>query len=539
MNIPFWPDILPGPLRDLDLSPVDVKASFEADVGEPISRPRTTGAPFTAAARFVLVGDQIKAFEDFYATTLGQGSTRFAMRDVTTGDLRMWRFTKAYSRQFPTKMRAVVGAELMRLPGVPWFAPYVPVGSAAVPSYVADFANGIYGKSGIKGSFASAVDFTRGSTATYWDSAGVMQTAAVDEPRLDHDPVTGAALGLLIEDSRTNIILNSSAMDAATWSNVNTTVNANSALAPDRTATGDFLVENLDTAKAHDIFQTLTVSNGLRYTISGFFKSTGRGVIFFASSGWAANAFFDLQSGTVVSSGGTDFVSASITDVGDGWWRASLTVDAPADSSDARVLFRISKDGAGKYDGDGAAGIRIWGAQTEVGGVASSMIQTGASAVTRAFDVASAATEGWLVQGQGTVTVDAAWNNLFSDTPVGKFAYLMEGSGSNVQVNVNTNDPTSLRAQVQADSVLVLFSTFPLLSGQVNKLATAYAQNDFAASANGSAAANDASGDTPTGLTLLRIGRAFNGDQWLNGHISKLVYYPERLSDTVISGLTL
>ena len=52
---------------------------------------------------------------------------------------------------------------------------------------------------------SNLITFTRGSTATYYDSAGVIQTASTDTPRFDHDPVTGECLGLLIEDARTNL----------------------------------------------------------------------------------------------------------------------------------------------------------------------------------------------------------------------------------------------------------------------------------------------------------------------------------------------
>jgi len=53
--------------------------------------------------------------------------------------------------------------------------------------------------------------FTRASTATYFDSSGTMQTAAVNAARFDYDPVTLALRGLLIEEQRTNFTLNSNA----------------------------------------------------------------------------------------------------------------------------------------------------------------------------------------------------------------------------------------------------------------------------------------------------------------------------------------
>lgn len=53
------------------------------------------------------------------------------------------------------------------------------------------------------------ITFSRSTTGTYVDSNGIIQTAAIDAPRFDHDPTTGESLGLLIEEGRTNLLLNS------------------------------------------------------------------------------------------------------------------------------------------------------------------------------------------------------------------------------------------------------------------------------------------------------------------------------------------
>src|SRR6188768_4016158 len=56
------------------------------------------------------------------------------------------------------------------------------------------------------------ITFTRASTGTYFDAAGVMQTAAVNAPRWDYDPATLQLRGLLLEDQRTNLLLNSATL---------------------------------------------------------------------------------------------------------------------------------------------------------------------------------------------------------------------------------------------------------------------------------------------------------------------------------------
>jgi hypothetical protein len=56
------------------------------------------------------------------------------------------------------------------------------------------------------------VTFTRASTGTFVGANGTIQTAAVDAPRFDHNPTTGESLGLLVEEARTNLLLNSATL---------------------------------------------------------------------------------------------------------------------------------------------------------------------------------------------------------------------------------------------------------------------------------------------------------------------------------------
>lgn len=72
-----------------------------------------------------------------------------------------------------------------------------------------------YRKLGIdftSGSLDSRITFTRADAstcATYFDSTGTIQTAAANIPRFDYDLITLFPKGLLIEESRQNLFLNS------------------------------------------------------------------------------------------------------------------------------------------------------------------------------------------------------------------------------------------------------------------------------------------------------------------------------------------
>ena len=58
----------------------------------------------------------------------------------------------------------------------------------------------------------SLITFTRASTGTYVGSDGLVKTATTNEARFDHNPTTGESLGLLVEDARTNLLLNSATL---------------------------------------------------------------------------------------------------------------------------------------------------------------------------------------------------------------------------------------------------------------------------------------------------------------------------------------
>lgn len=101
-----------------------------------------------------------------------------------------------------------VGVTSVSVRGHSPFAAYrSPSGVAA--DLVLDYAEAKYSLDGTTGTtFATAHTFTRASSATYRDSTGTRQTAATDAERLDHTS-SGTALGLLVEEQRTNQFLNS------------------------------------------------------------------------------------------------------------------------------------------------------------------------------------------------------------------------------------------------------------------------------------------------------------------------------------------
>ena len=105
------------------------------------------------------------------------------------------------------------------------------------------------------GTLDSRITFTRSTTGSYYNSAGVLSTAAINAPRFDYDPVTLESVGLLIEESRTNLLTYSEQFDNAVWTKSNASITANAIIAPDGTLTADKLVEDGVTKEFDRIFK--------------------------------------------------------------------------------------------------------------------------------------------------------------------------------------------------------------------------------------------------------------------------------------------
>jgi hypothetical protein len=235
------------------------------------------------------------------------------------------------------------------------------------------------------------VTFTRASSGTYVGSDGVIRTAVTNEPRFDHNPTTGESLGLLVEESRTNLLLQSNQFDT-TWTNTNSSETAAAGTAPDGTNTAWELKDTADAVStAHSLVQSPSTSftSGVAYTFSCWMKAgtlTEGGLVFPGSAFTTAiNCRINLSTGAVISSSAT--VSASTVPYANGWYRVIATATATATATGA-VNIRPG-NGALSYIGTGTGTILVWGAQIEAGSPPTSYIPTTTATVTRSADVPS------------------------------------------------------------------------------------------------------------------------------------------------------
>ena len=220
------------------------------------------------------------------------------------------------------------------------------------PSLNLDFAN--------TKQLDSRINFLRDSIGTYFDQDGVMRYAGINEPRFDHDPITGESLGLLIEEDRQNN--DNCSPGLFTWSDLNTKRehNTNETLAPD----GTFSATKV----------RCTPSTGV-HRIAKYVGTIGAGQVTFsvyAKAGTATLCLLRESNITGVQGGG------AITGgehVGNGWYRLSIEYTDNG-SSNYYPSFYIGTTSTSNVTTTGEEYIYLWGAQVELSEHRSSLIPT-------------------------------------------------------------------------------------------------------------------------------------------------------------------
>ena len=381
------------------------------------------------------------------------------------------------------------------------------------------------------GNAKDLITFTRASTGTFLGSNGLLQTAAINTPRVEYD-ANGVAKGLLIEEQRTNVIHYSEDFSQSVWkfANSGSTTLSNVTTAPDGTLSADEMREDLTTFE-HRIFGysgTWTTVSGTTYAFSIYLKANGRTKVQLAAGGLGAGATttFDLLLETATGSG-------TITSVGNGWYRCVITGTSPSGGL-LNPIIRTD-DGSGiLYQGDGISGIYVWGAQFEAGSFPTSYIPTSGATATRSADIASVSvSEFGYNQAQGSVVVEA-------EVPADQSsitALLLLGPSTWAGSNANkiysaASTSRHLRVFNSSSSEVVSIDAGETPVGQTFKQAFALASSDYAAVIDGGSVVTSAVSHTPSNVELMVIGAV------ARTHIKSINYYPLRLSDAKLQSLT-
>ena len=127
--------------------------------------------------------------------------------------------------------------------GLKWFNSGSIKADGISPTLDLDFRNNRYASNGSSHALSDIMTFTRGSTATYMGSDGLLKTAAINEQRLAYDPGTLAFKGAMEETSAQNLAIWNRDTSGVGWGRTDITVNATYGTAPDGTATSNLITE--------------------------------------------------------------------------------------------------------------------------------------------------------------------------------------------------------------------------------------------------------------------------------------------------------
>ena len=407
----------------------------------------------------------------------------------------------------------------------PWVRNSLWRSARAVPSLDLRFADNKSLVDAVTG--AQLVTFTRASSGTFVGSDGVLKTATTNEPRFDHNPTTGESLGLLVEEARTNNLLQSEDF-SSTWTSSNIAVTTNSVVAPDGTTTADTIAPPADgLTVTRFLRQNPILTTQQAYTLSVFAKvgtATTNGITLYVSDSTATNIFranFNLFT-LITSVGNTGWAAptATIVPYPNGWYRCILTGVTSTVHVSLRAQIYLNTFG---NTSDTYGTHHIWGAQLEAGASPTSYIPTTGATVTRAADVASitgANFSSWYNQTEGTLFFEGI-NPAVSTT-----AFAVSDGSTNNRLQMETGTNTRV-ARVVSGGTTQASNNIAYTYGASQKFAMSYVANSINFANAGTLGTEDTSATIPT-VDQARIGANPTGANPLNNTIKRFTYWPTR-----------
>jgi len=362
-------------------------------------------------------------------------------------------------------------------------------------------------------------------------------TAAVYGPRFDYDPTNASPKGLLIEEGRTNSLLQSNTF-TTTWVTTNATVTANSVVSPDGSVNASTIVPTTST-NSHLIGQSIAVTAG-SWNVSFYLKSDGYtkiGIREDAITG--ASVAVDLSIGATLYTTGTN--TTSVTSVGNGWYRVSMNYTVSANASHTYSIYVLPASYTTgsfygiNWAGDGASGVYVYGAQAEAGGFVTSYIPTTTTAATRNNESLTIASIPWYSSTAGSVVIQFDTNGIQSTEAIYPGIFSFNNGTSTVRIGqfvAYNNGISTLQQGTAGPSVAATGNT--LLDNTVYKTASTWTVGNQSLCVSAGTVYSVANASLPA-ATQLYLGQF---DNPLNGHIRSFAYYKTAFTNAQLQSVT-
>ena len=377
----------------------------------------------------------------------------------------------------------------------------------------------------------SPVEFTSTralNTATRVNASGNIEGVLANVPRIDY---FGGQASLLVEPSAQNLVLQSTFSTG--WSaSFSGSVSGNASGTNSPEGSGNAALLSVVATAFSSIYRTITTVSGSVYTASVFAKKRDKNFLYFVNiAGNAAVAWFNLASGTVGTVGAN--TTARIENYGNGWYRCSITQTVGGTTS--YIQFGLSD--ADNTNAAASSGSNfVFGAQFELGSVATSYIPTTTGSVTRNADVISVTgVAGLIGQTEGTIyaevdvrTLGAAKNILQID----------DGTATN-RIGLFV-DISPTRLTFLMSSAGVTNSLSGTVATGVIKIAASYSSGNVQVFTNGSFLVSGTIATYPiVALNAISVGSRISSGVYgifLNDRIRAASIYQTRLPNTTTDG---
>ncbi len=381
--------------------------------------------------------------------------------------------------------------------------------------YTGDGASGIYIWGAQLEKRSQVTAYTPTTTQPITNYIPVLQTAAANVARFDHNPITGESLGLLIEEQRTNLLTNSEFQGGIVGS-------GSSVLSEMFGPSGSYVKAMAFPAGNMDVYRYRPgAAENTQYTLSVFVKmDDGLSPNFGAAAGSSSLNDFTLVIGGVL----VNPTTYSVVHVGNGTYRVSGTA-----TSGTTVL---QNTGISRYASNSGRGFKSTGWQLEAGAFPTSYIKTEASQVTRAADAASmtgANFSSWYRQDEGTLYAE-----IETQAPLATSGIFSVNDGTSANQIGLRFQSTSIRLLVNSNATAqaaISIGATPV-AGTFYRVSSSYKLDSFAISQSGANPVSDNSGVLPV-VSRALIGSLDASVYPLTGHIKKIAYYPKALPNNL------